>query len=84
MTHPIVHMNGTSRESLQQQNLDAVLAVSCAIEALQNAAPHGRDYYPLGNDAYNRAHAEWCSRIDRLTAVRDELTAIVDHLDNNG
>ena len=44
--------------------------------ALVEAAPNGRDYYPLGDAALRQAEAEHRSRADRLRSVRDELQAL--------
>jgi hypothetical protein len=76
MMVPCIHRNGTSRESLLEQLCDARIAVEDAMTALAKAAPNGRDYYPLGNDALRQAEAEHRSRADRLRSVRDELQAL--------
>lgn len=64
----LIHLNGTSRADLLDLQRKAVDALRTAIGAVADAAPHGRDYYPLGPEAYmetRKAHAEV------LTAVCD-------------
>lgn len=73
---PTVHLNGTSREELLMQLKNAYYALGKTIEAVYRAAPHGRDYYPQGDDAINEAIKEHKSRLERLSSVRDELMTI--------
>jgi hypothetical protein len=63
---PTVHLNGTSREELCLQLQRADDALLAAYEALSATAPHGRDYYPQGEDAIVKATAEHRSRLRRL------------------
>lgn len=77
---PLVHLNGTSRASLEEQYLQAIQAVREAQKALTLAYPNGRDYYPLGADASARAMAEHRARVEKLTAVEDELVDIYESI----
>jgi hypothetical protein len=81
MLAPCVHLNGTSRDELKEQILEAARAVGRAEEALQKAFPNARDYYILGSEAINIAMKEHMNRHARLRSVRDELIAIYDRLD---
>jgi hypothetical protein len=76
MMVPTVHLNGTSREELCLQLEDACDAVRVAITKLRAAWPHGRDYYPQGPDAHDRALGEYNSRLKRLKDVENELIVI--------
>lgn len=69
MLYPTVHTNGTSREELLQQALDASAALKMARAAMQAAAPHGRDYYVQGMDAYADARKEHEARIQALDGL---------------
>jgi hypothetical protein len=62
MTYPTVHLNGTSKGSLEEQLRDAYDAVQVAMDKLSDAAPNGRDYYPQSPDAYYQAREEHCAR----------------------
>ncbi len=76
MRAPMVHLNGTSQQSLLDAYEDAATAVSRAIDALAATAPNGRDYYPLGDNALREALAEHRARQLKLAGVKDELAAI--------
>lgn len=80
LTLPTVHINGTSREELQRQNREAWAAINAAITALNNAAPHARDYYVEGEEAFRKAAAEHLTRKAKLLEVQKELTQIAYHL----
>ncbi len=80
LTVPTVHLNGTSKRELQEQAQHAYLAVGSALKALQDAAPHSRDYYPQGIGAYGHAAVEHESRMERLRSVQDELQLLAEHL----
>jgi hypothetical protein len=73
---PTLHLNGTSPERLVEQNQKLVAALRSALDALQEAAPHGRDYYVQGPDAYAKAAAEHRARQEALSKVFDEAKDI--------
>jgi len=81
VTHPIVHLNGTSREELLRQLIDAGHAINNALDMLRAAAPHQRDYYvspePL---AYQKARQEHEKRCAALALVQNELQQIAEAL----
>jgi hypothetical protein len=81
MTKPTVHLNGSGREALRRQYQAAYLTLGPAIEALRQATPHGRDYYPqdggrINGPAYQAARAEHAERLNRLETVQQELITI--------
>lgn len=43
---PIVHLNGTSMDSLISDRCDAYAAIQTALETLAKVGPNGRDFYP--------------------------------------
>jgi hypothetical protein len=75
---PTIHLNGTSREELIRQLQQAVTALTEAHRALENAAPHGRDYYPQGKGAIQQAVIEHRERLMRLGDIQEEILAILD------
>lgn len=81
LTVPCVHMNGTSKTSLQEALIAAVYDLQKARKSLIETAPHARDYYVISDTAYLPARAEYISRLTRLKAVEDELTAIYGAID---
>jgi transposase len=75
MSVPTVHLNGTSQEELVSLRLDVVEAIRDAVVALRKAAPHGRDYYVQGPDAYNTARLIWEGRLAELEGVAERIRA---------
>jgi len=67
---PTVHLNGTNADVLLQEAQDAVDALRKALDAIAFARPHGRDYYPQGQDVANAAEQAHIQRVER---VRDVL-----------
>lgn len=76
---PLVHLNGSSPERLAEGYDHAARALSAAIEALEDAAPNARDYYPKGESAFAEARREHSARVASLRAVRSEIWKI--HMD---
>jgi transposase len=73
MALPTVHLNGTSREELVSLRLDVVEAIREAVVALRKAAPHGRDYYVQGPDAYATARLIWEGRLAELEGIAERV-----------
>lgn len=80
---PTIHDNGTSKERLVaalcnvSEKLDEVFA------ALKQTAPNGRDYYPQGPEAMEKArqeHDDRCRRLDAFKKEIDDLTVAIDEL----
>ena len=78
---PTVHMNGTSAEGLKAPLVEAYSKISDAIDAVQAAAPNGRDYYPQGPEAYEAARAGHSKRLRDLDRILAELLAIWTHIE---
>jgi len=77
---PHVHLNGTSKKELCDQNLETIQKINKAVSALQMMHPNARDYYTQDQDAYNIASRQHKDRIERLTSVLAELQEIAEHL----
>jgi hypothetical protein len=73
MMVPTIHRNGTGREALLEQQTNAGAAIRKALEALAQAAPNGRDFYPQGDGAYSKASAEHAARMEKLRSVLTEV-----------
>jgi hypothetical protein len=78
MLIPTLHLNGSSGEVLLDQYSAAAEAVRKAIDAVCDAGPNARDYYVQGPDAGLAAQREHEARVKALKAVRDDLAAIVE------
>lgn len=77
---PCVHVNGTGAQTLAQGWGAAYRAVIDALRALEAIEFNGRDYYPLGDEAWQRARDEMALRAVLLTIVKRELEVICDHV----
>lgn len=56
---PCIHMNGSGEHSLRKQYDELFEAVSEArIKLLCDTDFHQRDYYPLGEEAWDKAYSE--------------------------
>jgi hypothetical protein len=75
---PTVHLNGTSRNELQNQLFNARKAIRTAIEALSAACPHDRDYYVQSPNAGPVARNQHRDRLRRLISVQTELEIILE------
>jgi hypothetical protein len=73
---PTVHINGTSRDALVEQNESARNAVRVAINALEAAQPNARDYYPQGDGAFRAAMAQHTERLTLLGGILEGLNEI--------
>lgn len=71
---PIIHLNGTSKESLLEALENAYAAVREAMDKLRECAPNGRDYYPEPG-RMDKAVAQHRQRQEHLQAVYDSIEA---------
>jgi len=79
MVLPTIHSNGSSKDDLFDGYMAALAAMHAAIDAVIQTAPHGRDYYPQGDDALRQAMAEHRERLLRLQNIAADLTALAVH-----
>lgn len=77
MQTPTIHLNGSSRSSLMEQYGDSWHAVKDAIKVLSQNAPHARDFYVNGPDAFAIAQEEHIARVRALVKVSEDLYAIM-------
>jgi hypothetical protein len=79
---PSVHLNGTSRDALIRQLLDAHDALRQAVETMQDGAPHARDYYTQADpDAFTKARNAHFARLAKIEDVQNELFALAEAID---
>ena len=79
---PVIHLNGNSRESLQEQYKEARKKLGEAAAAYLDIDFHMRNYYPLGAEKMREAedqHTEMCAKFNELTHYLD---AHLNHLYN--
>lgn len=81
MVLPDINLNGTDRDELQRLNHNACHHLRGAISALNDAAPHGRDYQTQGDPrAIFRALEEHADRVRALHRVLADLEVIAVHI----
>jgi hypothetical protein len=81
MQLPTIHMNGTSKRQLVEQLTDVSVRLDVAYEAMKKAAPNGRDYYPQGPEAMDRALVEFAKRLKAIDAVKEDIDAFINAID---
>jgi hypothetical protein len=53
--------------------MEALLAVEEAIQKIRATYPHGRDYYPQGEEAIRVAQEEHAQRLEYLKVIKQDL-----------
>lgn len=72
---PVIHLNGTSASELLDSHRAALKGLGGALDALRRAAPNGRDYYPLGPDAFAEARDAHLARVAAIEGIIAEVEA---------
>lgn len=80
LTYPTIHLNGSSKERLLDDVVEAAGAIRRAERALNEMAPNARDYYVEGPDAFAKANEQHRDRLERLASVLREVAAIQEHI----
>jgi len=75
---PLIHLNGTSKNDLVDLLCGASQALNQAYDTLRYTVPNGRDYYPLGPAAMQRAVTEHENRMRRLDAIKAEIDTLAE------
>jgi hypothetical protein len=78
---PIVHLNGTSGNTLMGQREAVFLALEDAQKAFSGMAPNARDYYVV-DGLMSKAQAQHERRVLILKALQDEIEAEITALDD--
>jgi hypothetical protein len=69
-------MNGTSKEQLVEQQREVILAAQELYYRLTQASPNGRDFYPAGPDAINRAIEEHRRKVRAVLEIMNEAESL--------
>ena len=77
---PTIHLNGSSGGRLADALQEAMRGCHNAIELLAATEPHGRDYYPQGEGAYEKARDEYLARRRAIENVCKELAYIEERI----
>ena len=80
---PIVHLNGTGRQSLTDQRLAMYNSLTEALETLREMAPNGRDYYVASNgpERMDAAIQQHHRRQQVLCDLKDEIETELEMLE---
>ncbi len=70
LQEPDIHPNGSGRKELLAQFRAADEAIEGALEVIFRIAPHGRDYYTLGEGAYGRARSQHDERVRAMLTIQ--------------
>ena len=76
---PRIHRNGTSAKELAEQYENAAHEITNAIRALGNAGPNARNYYPIGDHAFNAAQKEHSTHMEALRSAHAYIEALWEH-----
>jgi hypothetical protein len=75
---PVIHLNGTSADDLANALVVALEKLWEAQQALANAGPNARDYYPLGPSVVQLALEQQRVREEQLQDIRTDLATVLD------
>ncbi len=81
LTFPIIHLNGTSANSLLEGYRDAAHCLYDCIALVQKTGPHGRDYYVSKDpQALEKATQDHRARLEKLASVLEDLQELAIHV----
>jgi len=71
--HPVVNINGTSREALVNARMSAVESLRSAMQAFGECSPNGRDYQTAPKGEYEIARKTYMERFAFLDRMINQL-----------
>lgn len=78
---PLLHLNGSSAQALLDGYRTAHTALYDALVAMRESAPHTRDYYPQGDDAFYQARCEHDARVAAVNNILAQYEMIIENVD---
>jgi len=76
---PLIHLNGTSAETLANQYDAAYEVLMEALERLNETAPNQRDYYMLSEEEWEAALDAHFARMKAIRQVMQELGELASY-----
>jgi hypothetical protein len=73
MITPTIHMNGDTAKTLTGQWKAVYTASNALLEALRLARPHGRNFYPQGEQAISIAQNEHQQREQAVLTIVEDI-----------
>ena len=83
LTHPSIHLNGSSAETLLEAYTKAYEALVTAHGMLRATVPNARDYYVQGPNAHAQAYSEHQDRMARVNEVRAEIETLMEKVERD-
>ena len=80
ITLPTIHLNGTGKQDLCEGYENTLRQIGETIESVKKIEFHSRDYYPQGNDAWNKAVEERMDIRKKLQEVERYFLAHFKHI----
>ena len=71
--HPVVNINGTSREALVNARIAAIESLRSAMQALAECSPNGSDYQTAPKGEYEIARKRYMERFAFLDRMINQL-----------
>lgn len=81
ITYPIIHSNGTNRETLHEALRNAYRACRAMREAIKQIAPNGRDYYAEAG-RMELALTQYADRLAFVQRLQDHIEAEIEAIDS--
>lgn len=78
ITMPFIHMNGTSAETLLNDNCNARAAIMEALDTIARMEFNGRDYYPVPG-SFEKARKERSKHVMAVMNAAAYFEAIAEH-----
>ena len=79
MQLPIIHLNGNDGSRLGHQYFEALKALHAFQDAFKDIDFHTRDYYPLGDEAWEKARVQRQLQRENIESLRHYLDAHAGH-----
>ena len=83
LTLPPFHLNGNSVPALTKEYTEAYNKLREFVDTFSAIEFHPRDYYPLGDDAWNKAQTQRDEARRNINEVYKYLEAHVEHCYNH-
>lgn len=80
LTLPTIHLNGSNRQRLREDYLQAHRALLKARDAFAAIDCHARDYYVAGPDAWPQARSQRDAALHKFGQLSEYLEAHLLHL----
>jgi CHASE3 domain sensor protein len=81
---PTLNVNGTSYEELVRQHTKIITGLSCVLNAMSEAVPHGRDYTHVGHrttaEIFHTAQSEHSDRFWKIRKIMKEYEESLEHI----